>query len=313
MAEDQNEYGERWNQQLNRFLEVVLGWKQLGTSRNDVYCDDLRRKVGIDSVYAYKRNPHSNQQVVIVEAKTAERQGSISKSKVQTWLYELSDKVACAPHSTDFERKYSPEASADYRLGLIALWIRDSTTYQPKDLQTWLSQLEMPQRRPSVNIGFISNDIITKFCAIEAIVKAYRASNNYQDLRLYRPDLGTQPAADGSCFPVETLLSKFVFFKARKTQRPKGRDGDGDLYETSLIFYLGSITSYQDLRFIALAMKQFQLTQCAEVEIFTTYDPHKWRNQIETFKSEFQNTKPTFIFNSLSVNNDLPGWLQRYD
>ena len=45
MPEEQNIHADQWNRRLNSFLRDVLKWKQLGESNNDVYCEELKRKV----------------------------------------------------------------------------------------------------------------------------------------------------------------------------------------------------------------------------------------------------------------------------
>jgi hypothetical protein len=308
MPEEQNVWGGIWNRRLNSFLSDVMLWSQLGQSNNDIFCEELGRKVGIDSVFAYKRNPQCNQQVVLVEAKTAERSGNLRRVKIEGWVRDLAAKLTCAPHSPEFHEKFSPDTDAQYGLGLIALWVREFETYSHEQVSRWLAQLVVPKKRVPINICFISNESIARLCAIHETIEHLEGKDAYKSAQYYFPAYGRQPPADGSCMPVEALLSKFVFCKARKAQRLKGRDEENE-YSAYLVFYLGVITSYHDLRFIGLALKHFQLVEADEIEIYTTYDPESIRNHIETFQAEFWQTNPGLDFRQLTVTNDLPGWL----
>lgn len=318
MPEEQSLWGDEWNQRFNRFLERVLGWTQLGESKTDIYCDRLKKKVGIDSVFAYKRNPHANQQIVVVEAKSAERLSNIDKSKVQKWVDDIIPKLEHVPYAPDFSEKFHPEPTAQFNLGLMALWVRDHTTYSPERLQEWLSQLRVPQRRTPMNICFVSNQTIARHCEIHAEIHRLRNSGGIKTARLYIPDYGGLAVADGNCVPIQSLLSKFIFYRVTRVQPLKGRDQLNE-YSADVLFYLGRIDNYPDLRFVGLAVRQFQLGeptagQPKEIVIYTVYEPISLRNQIEKFRSEFGTPNNIeFEFRRLDVSYQLPSWMEQDD
>lgn len=312
MPEDQNVWAEVWNTRLNRFLETVIGWRQLGRSNNDVWCERIQEKVGLDSVFAYHRNPSSNQQVVLVEAKTRERLDSISKSEIQKWVDRFTVKLENAPLSPEFREKFQPDTNAQFRMGLIGLWVRDSQSYSHPRLQQWLSQLHVAQRRNPLNICFISNQTITRLCAIHDEVNALRSSESYTDVGYYFPSYGDKPSCDGNSLPVEALLSKFIFCQAKRHQRLVGSGGTHS-FDSSIVFYLGQLGSYHDLRFIGLALRDFQLLQAGEAAIYTLYEPETLRNEINGFKEEFRDKNVQFEFRQLTTNHELPGWLGQDD
>ena len=129
MPEYQNVVGEEWNSRLNKFLRVVLNWEQHGISNTDIFCENLKRKVGIDSVFSFRRNKVSRQQVVLVEAKTIEKIENLSRSKIENWIVDFQEKIAYVPHSQEFIEKFNTDENADYQLGLLALWVRDTNSY----------------------------------------------------------------------------------------------------------------------------------------------------------------------------------------
>jgi hypothetical protein len=308
MPEEQNVVGEAWNKRLNSFLSKVLLWTQLGPSNSDIYCADLRKKVGIDSVFSYKRNSTCNQQVVLIEAKTVQQIGNLRRTKIEEWVQDLVSKLSCVPHSPEFHEKFLPDSNALYALGLIALWVRGNETCSHDKLSKWLTQIAVPRKRTPLNIGFISNRTITNLCTIHDTIKQLTNQESYESIRYYFPVYGRQPPADGSCIPMEALLSKFIFCKADKLENIKGKDTK-NRYPAYIVFYLGSLTSYPDLRFIGLALKHFQLIEANEVEIFTQYDPLTIRHFTETFNDEFRETNLEFAFRQLVNTNYLPDWM----
>lgn len=311
MAEKQGVVGDAWNRGLNRFLREVMRWKQLGRSNNDISCDEIKRDVGNDSIFSYKRNPQCNQQVVLVEAKTYERMDSFSRSDVQNWVTRFITKLDCIPHSSDFHKEFHPDADADYHLGIIGLWVREHETFSQEKLQSWLSQLQLPEKRNPLNICFISNNVIGQMWSIHEKIASLN-KREYREVVPYFPDYGDLPHADGSCIPIEVLLSKFIFYKAKKVQALKGGKRSNN-YDASLVFYLGHIANYDDFRFIGLALKYFQLLQADEAEIFTLYDQLTLRNHIADFKQEFTDTDTEFVFHKLNYNHDLSIWLEKDD
>jgi hypothetical protein len=310
MPEEQNVYAEQWKTRLNEFLGSVLSWKQLGESNTDIYCDDLKRKVGIDSVFAYKRNEYASQQVVFVEAKTVETLNNLSRAKIEEWVTVFLDKIVRVPHSHDFFNKFQPEGHAVYGLGLIGLWVRNADGYSEERLSNWLSQLSLPGRRQNpVNIAFISNRIISSICAITQVIRDLKHQENYVSIEPYFPIYGDFPATDGKSLPIESTFSKFFFYTAQKKQYLKSAETKHLEYPASIVFYTGEIESYDDLRFIGLALRQFQIAS-PEIEIYTLESPTKIRNEIKVFREEFApKINSEFKFNELTVSNDLPGWL----
>lgn len=89
MPEEQNVQGERWHKLLNQFLKQVMGWEQLGDRNNDIYCEETKGIVGIDSVFTYKRNPHCPQQIIFVEAKTRKNMKALSSREMQKWINRI--------------------------------------------------------------------------------------------------------------------------------------------------------------------------------------------------------------------------------
>jgi hypothetical protein len=309
MPEDQNVQADSWNKRLNQFLKTVMQWQQLGQSNEDVWCESLKRKVGIDSVFAYRRNPSSGQQVVLVEAKTAEKMENINRSKIQEWIDKFIVKLECAPLSPDFQEKFHPDTNAQYHVGLIGLWVRNEETYIHSELEKWLSQVQVPKRRVSLNICFASNESIGRLCAIYDELARLRGSAEYASLAYHVPTYGEKPPADGTSLPAEMLLSKIVFLRSMKRQRLKGSQ-ETRLYTSHIVFYLGNINSYHDLRFIGLALKGLQFLQAPEIVVYTRYDPAVLRSPIEDFKHEWQDSNVEFHFRQLVVSNTLPGWLR---
>jgi len=309
MPEDQNVWGEQWNGRLNNFLADVLNWTQLGDSNVDIFCPALKRKVGLDSVFAYKRNPRSTQQVVFVEAKSTERIENINRSKIETWIIDFVDKIAGLPFSQDFTQKFAPDTDAIYNRGLLALWVRDETSYSSEKIRNWLSQINLPTRRQNpIDIIFISNKQIAQLCAIHAKINELKSSDDFIRLSYFFPIHGNEIPADGSCIPIEILLSKFVFCKTIKRQNLIGSNSHNE-YESYLVFYLGDIKEYADLRFVGLALNQFQIFGSAEVDIFTKYDPTEIRNDIANYKKEFAQYSDSYNFRQLKFPDSLPDWL----
>ncbi len=327
MPEEQNVRGNIWHGRFNRFLRVVLKWEQLGDSSTDIP-DPVREKRkdrGLDSVFAYKRNPQSPQQIVLVEAKTRGKMTDISRLKIQDWVDDLHTKLVRLPSAKEFKDKFQPEIDAQYQLGLIGLWVHDVETYSHSQLQTWLSQVYVPKRKTPCCIGLISNRTITRLCAIHEEVRKLRGSVTCQDIRFHLPDYGDKPSADGSIIPLETVFSKFVFFNADMLQPTKG-DSPPVPYKAYVAFYLGDVQSYSDLHFIGLALRQFQMLRTGELLVYTLRDPTDIRNEIANFKREFQlisistgqttdyeESGDNMKFRQLVPGTQLPGWMVRRD
>jgi hypothetical protein len=316
MPEEQGVWGDAWTDRLNMFLKTVLRWRQHGTSNNDIRCDELGRKVGIDSVLSYKRNSTSYQQIVIAEAKSLQKMGSFTRGRVQNWVEDFIPKLECVPHSEDFTRLFVPETNAQYQLGILAVWIREQDTYSHDDFQRVLSQIQIVRRRNPLNICFISNWHIIRMCAIHDTLEQLISRKEYQDIQYYFPTYGLLPDADGMYIPIETLVSKFVFVKAKKIQKlkvSKEEKNNAITYDSYIVFYLGAITNYSDLRFIGLALKNFQMFKVPELDIYTYKDITEIRNFIENFRQEFTDSGTEFIFHQLDLPSNLPGWLSHND
>jgi hypothetical protein len=315
MPEDQGVWGESWNSRLNTFTREMLLWRQHGTSNNDIYCDNLGKKVGIDSVFSYRRNLNSAQQIVIAEAKSLQKMDYFNRSRMQKWVEDFVPKLECVPHSEEFNNFFLPDTEAQYQLGLLALWIRDQSSYSYSDIENVLSQIHLPQRRNPINICFISNWHIVRFCAIHSIVTRLRNLPNYREINYFIPIYGTQPDADGTCLPIESLVSKLVFCKARKIEKLKGNSDDPNtnIYDNYIVFYLGDITNYADVKLIGLALRYFQMIKAPEIDIYTTKDATEIRNDVENFRQEFGNNNTEYNFHQLDLTSNIPGWLNSND
>lgn len=127
MPEDQNYNGDQWNIAVNNFLSRVLKWEQLGISNIDVrYGPNPSDKMGLDSVFAYRTNPKSFQQVIFVEAKNRDTFKALSKTKIQEWVDRLLKKVEVLPTTDDFRKKFDYASDAQFSIGLLAIWVRDT-------------------------------------------------------------------------------------------------------------------------------------------------------------------------------------------
>ena len=310
MPEEQNIVAEQWNSRLSRFLGSVISWKQLGESNNDIYCEDLKKKVGIDGVFAYRRNAYTPQQVVFVEAKTIAKIDSLNRSKIEDWVNVFVDKIVHAPHSQEFFNKFQPDSNANYGLGLIGLWVRDTEKYTEEKIRNWLSQINVPARRQNpVNLFFVSNRVLSSISTIFQTIQDLRQKDNYISIEPHFPAYGDFPVSDGKSWPIETLVSKFAFYKVRKKQFLINEGHKHHEYDSSIVFYTGKLDNYEDLRFVGLALRQFQILG-PEIEIYTQASPTSIRNEIKVFKDEFASgTNSEFKFNELTISNDLPGWL----
>jgi len=309
MAEEQGVIGDYWHTGINRFLQEVMSWNKVGDSNVDIYCPSIKGSVGIDSVFSYKRHQDCCPQIVFLEAKTVKSISSVNSTSIEKWVKRFLEVVEHAPNSKDFHEKFQPDSNAQYNIGLIALLVRDNKSFDENKINTILSSIHVPVRRKTpINIHFVSNDILLQFCAIYETLKKLEASEEYISIRNFFPSYGDLPIADGECIPLETLLSKFFFCKSKKKMR-KGAKDIGE-YESSIIFYLGKIESYEDFRFIGLAAKHFNLFQSQEVEIYTLFNKLDMRHNIENFQQEFsQATGSDFTFKQLNLFQEIPGWL----
>jgi Fe-S cluster biosynthesis and repair protein YggX len=314
MPEEQGVWGDSWNDRLNNFAKVALHWNQLGASNNDIYCDLLKKKVGIDSVYAYRHNQQSFQQVVIAEAKSLKIMDYVNRSRVQKWIDEFIVKIEHVPASDDFSRVYNPDVTAQYQLGLLALWVRDQKTFSQSDMANVLSQVRIPRRKTPINLGFVTNNQIINLCSIHQTIQMVVGAGEYDSVEYYIPSYGNSPSSDGRALPIETVMSRIIF--CRTTRKQVTKTAGGELHNTVLgyfAFYLGDVRSYADLRFVGLALKHFQMFHASEISIYTLSDAIDIRNYTELFKQEFRSEGVEFSFRQLDTTANLPGWLNSDD
>lgn len=311
MAELQNVWGESWHRELNAFLSTILNWSQLGESSTDVIDPHTSHPRGIDSVFSYRRNQNCNQQIILVEAKRIANINNTNRSRLEDWIITLSDKLGQLPSSKEFRGKYGTETGADYGLGLVGLWIEDQTDGTEKKLRTWLSQLRLPEKKPALHIGFISNLEIARLIAIHEEMDRIRHGEDCENISLHMPDYGTLPTTDNVCLPFESLFSRFVFCKAKMRQRLKGSDIGYSLYDRILVFYLDPIGSFEDLYFVGLALRHFQLTQDYDITIYTTAKHTEIRDYIAQFHQKFgqHNSRNEIRFDTLIPKTKIPSWM----
>lgn len=311
MPEEQNIRGDNWNRQLNKFLKTVLGWQQLGQSGTDITDPKTGKPRGLDSVFAYYSNSHTPQQIVLVEAKTIEILKNVNRGKIQQWMTTFFGKLESLTTSREFKEKFQPDTDAHYQLGLIGLWVRDVDSFSDVTLQRWLSEIHLPERKVCYHIGLISNNIISRFCAVFEEVERLKESK-YKDLEFYIPDYGNKPSADGKSLPIEVLFSKFIFCRGEKDEEIRGRHIS---IPTSIAFYFGEINTYDDLHFIGLALKQFQLLKSDEVILYILRDSEDMRNQIARFRDSFPlaKAKEGIEVKQFVPKNKLPTWITEND
>lgn len=312
MPELQNVWGDNWNNQINKFLEVVLGWEQLGISNSDVLDPETGKLRGVDSIFAYKRNSIAPQQVVFVEAKTTGNFNNLSKSKIQDWLTIIFSKLENLGNSKDFKEQYQPEDDADYHLALVALWVRDENNFSKETLSNWLSQIHLGHRKTPYRICLISNEIINNWIAIhEEIDRLVRGrEEEYKTITHFVPDYGSLPTCKNNVIPIETLVSKMMFCKAEKVQKLRGTENKENYYSAVIMFYIGEIHNFDDLLLAGLALKQFQLFQYDEITIYTIEDLVKIRSHVENFKRQFKDYSGEIKFARLVPKNQIPSWME---
>lgn len=287
MAEAQNVWGDSWHRELNAFLSNVLNWNQLGERNVDVMDPETGRDRGLDSVFSYKRNQNSNQQIVLIEAKRIANIHNTSKGKIENWISTLSEKLNQLPHSKEFSNQFRQESGADFGLGLVALWIEDTADEAEMKLHTWLSQIRTPERRIVQHIGFISNDVITRLIAVHEEIERIGGSLECEIINYYVPDYGDLPASDNESLPFESLFSKLIFCKAKMRQELIGRPEEVNFYDQVYVFYLDPIISFDDLNFIGIVLRSFQLLHSNPIVIYTLHQRTEIRHYIAQFSKEF--------------------------
>ena len=57
-------------------------------------------------------------------------------------------------------------------------------------------------------------------------------------------------------------------------------------YDASIVFYFGDVRTYNDVHFIGLAIKRFQLLKTHELIIYSLLPPTDIRNYIATYKKD---------------------------
>lgn len=305
MPEDQNYNGDQWNIGINNFLTKILKWKQIGTSNIDVICGPNNEPMGLDSVFGYRTHERSHQQVVIIEAKNRDNFKALSRAEIQRWIDRLLKKVELTPPSQDFQRKFPTDADAQYGMGLLAVWVRDTDSFDTAVLADRLKQIEVPDKRNPIYLYVLDNERITRVISVYDEINRLLGTEEYKDCLFFYPANGSDILCDGTVLPIEVLFSDILFYRVTKREY-KRSTGTYDEYESVLCFYFGDITSIGDFRFIDLAIRDSGLQNAKEFEVYITASTDNLRSEIDahTRDSRF---KPTF--KRLSLRSDLPSWL----
>lgn len=307
MPENQNVNGDHWNNNLNKFLSTIMGWKQLGVSNIDISDPVTGKPRGIDSVFSYKRNPYSNQEIIIVEAKSIEKMDYLEKNKIEQWVGVLLEKMESLPYSEDFRSIYNPELDARCQYGVIGLWVRDVDTYSEDRLQSLLSQIQIVNRRKSYYIAFISNSIFNVLNSIDRELKTLVANGEINKWKIHYPSFGDFPKVENANLTFETFFSKFLFYEVEKNEHSKSF-GRTNTYQSNMLFYIGEIKKAEDFLLIGEAIKRFDLFRLPDLDIYVMGNTHHLRSEIENFKRAFQSDYGScqIDFRQLMVINQFP-------
>ena len=197
-------------------------------------------------------------------------------------------------------------------------------TSVPTDVMTQI-EAEFERAHPGLDLSVYRDGTGKVMARIHEEIEEFKISDMCHGIRYHFPDYGEKSPTDGLSMPFEAVFSKFVFCKASMLQSTKGNSPPVP-YEAYIAFYLGDIQGYPDLRFIGLALRQFQMLKTDELIVYTLRDPVDIRNEIVVFKEEFQlaTTSPDQVntlgqsennveFRQLVPNNQLPSWMVRYD
>jgi hypothetical protein len=305
MAEDQVYFGTEWNKKLNRFLSKVLGWQQLGTSGIDVFCESTQKKVGLDSVFAYRISARSPQQIVIVEAKTRAKMKAVTLSEMKDWIWDLIKKMECVSQSQDFMKKFRPAGDAEFGVGLVALWVRETDTFDGETIRQILPKIEVTSRKVPQHVFVIDNERIARLCSLYDEYNRLKASDMYEEVKFFIPPNSSEMICDGSVLPMEFLFSDWAFMTTRKKQLLKGTN-QYRAYSSLACFYFGNVTSFEELNLIDLAIRDLGFGAVDDIDVYLAHPLDDIRSQIDEFK---RGARFSVDFHLLPINKDLPGWL----
>lgn len=305
MPEDQNYNGDQWNTVVNNLLSRVLKWQQLGTSNIDVRCGPNDEAMGLDSVFAYRTHKRSYQQVVIVEAKNRDTFKALNKANLQEWVDRLLKKVEYAPVSRDFNQKFPTDDDAEFSVGLLAVWVRDTASFNAQIFADRLRQLEVPEKRYPILLYILDNYRITRFLAVYEEINRLLSTENYKNFVFYYPANGSDLICDGDQIPMEAMFSDILFYKTTKRQLLLGSNTH-DEYDAAVCFYFGEIRTIADLRFIDLAIRDSGLQNSKSVEVYITTSTDDLRSEID---AHIRSSNFNIQFKRLSIRKDLPSWL----
>ncbi len=310
MPEDQNYNGDQWNIAVNNFLEKVLKWTQLGTSNIDVkHGPNPMDVIGLDSVFAYRTHPRSHQQVVIVEAKNRKTFKDLSPGEMQKWVSVLLKKMELAPPSPDFLKKFPVDEDAQFSVGLIAAWVRETATFDFGALGERLKQLDIVEKKTPQFLYFLDNYRVTRMLAVHEEINRLLSTEQYKDALFVYPPNGSDLLCDGTVMPIEVLFSDVLFYRITKRELIKSK-GTYDEYPAVICFYFGKINTIDDLRFIDLAIKDLGFHEANEFEVYITSSVDDIRSEIAMHK---QKSKFRPSFKRLPIRADLPSWLVNND
>lgn len=306
MPEDQNYNGDQWNIAVNTFLIKVLGWKQLGTSNVDVkWGPNPTDVIGLDSVFAYRTHERSHQQVVLVEAKNRKAFKDLGQAKMQEWVNVLLKKLELGPPSADFLKKFPVDEDAQFSVGLIAAWVRETAGFDADVLAERLKQLEVVEKKTPLFLYFLDNLRLTRMLSVHEEVNRLTRTEEYKDPLFVYPPNGSDLLCDGTVMPLEALFSDVLFYRITKREFIKGA-GKHVEYPIVLCFYFGRIETIDDLRFIDLAIRDLGFHDSREVQVYITPSVGDIRSELamHTKESDFN-----LVFKRLSIRTDLPDWL----
>jgi hypothetical protein len=243
--------------------------------------------------------------VVIVEAKNRKAFKDLGRSHIQDWVDVLIKKLEIAPTADDFLKKFSYDDDAQFSVGLIASWVRETNTFDANVLADRLKQIEVVEKKKPIFIYMLDNSRITKMLSVYDEVNRLTGTGEYKEPVFYYPPNGSDFLCDGSVIPIEALFSDILLYRVTKRELIKSR-GEYDEYPAVLVFYFGQIHNIADLEFIDLAIRDLGLHEAKEIEVYITSSTNDIRSEIAT---RTRLSKFNLVFKRLSVRTDLPSWL----
>lgn len=309
MPEEQNVRAEWWNRRVNRFLSDVLHWQQLGSSNVDIKCDQDNDNVGIDSVFSYRSHERTEQQIVIVEAKIRGKFEAVNRAELQKWVDRLIKKVECAPKSREFAEKFAPSVDAQFGVGMLVLWVSDASSFDGEVFERRLELVEMPSKTREHYLFILDNRKIAQFCAIHDELQRLRSTGSYESIRFYMPSNGSDLICDGSTFPLEAVYSDVIIFRTLKKENAKNAN-TYQIYESSIVFYFGRVSTSYDLAFIDLIIRDLGIHDTTDIDVYLDSPLEPIRSEIEAHS---RNSKFRIRFKNLLINEHLPSWLGEDD